>query len=62
MWPTPQSSDHIQKRTSKKWKEKGAVNFSLANPEITGVTGGQLNPRWVEWLMGYPDGWTDLNS
>jgi hypothetical protein len=21
---------------------------------------GQLNPRWVEWLMGFPDGWTDL--
>ena len=23
------------------------------------VVTGQLNPRWVEWLMGYPDGWTD---
>ena len=23
-------------------------------------TGGQLNPTWVEWLMGYPLGW--LNS
>ena len=22
---------------------------------------GQLNPQWVEWLMGYPIGWTDLN-
>ncbi len=22
--------------------------------------GSQLNPRWVEWLMGWPDGWTDL--
>lgn len=21
---------------------------------------GQLNPRFVEWLMGYPDGWTEL--
>ena len=21
--------------------------------------GGQLNPTWVEWLMGYPLGWTD---
>lgn len=22
---------------------------------------GQLNPMWVEWLMGFPQGWTDLN-
>jgi len=22
--------------------------------------GGQLNPDWVEWLMGWPIGWTDL--
>lgn len=21
--------------------------------------GRSLNPRWVEWLMGYPQGWTD---
>lgn len=24
--------------------------------------GGQLNPTWVEWLMGFPLGWTDLNA
>jgi len=23
-------------------------------------TTGQLNPTWVEWLMGWPLGWTDL--
>lgn len=23
--------------------------------------GGQLNPMWVEWLMGFPIGWTDLD-
>ena len=22
---------------------------------------GYLNPAWVEWLMGFPIGWTDLN-
>lgn len=21
-----------------------------------------LNPRWVEWLMGFPDGWTDCGG
>lgn len=25
-------------------------------------SGGQLNPEWVEWLMGFPPGWTDLNA
>lgn len=23
--------------------------------------GGQLNPTWVEWLMGFPLGWTDID-
>ena len=23
---------------------------------------GQLNPTWVEWLMGFSPGWTDLNA
>lgn len=21
---------------------------------------GRLNPAWIEWLMGYPIGWTEL--
>jgi hypothetical protein len=24
--------------------------------------GGKLNPKWVEWLMGFPLGWTDLED
>jgi hypothetical protein len=24
--------------------------------------GGSLNPEWVEWLMGFPIGWTDLED
>ena len=23
---------------------------------------GQLNPQWVDWLMGYPVNWTDLRD
>jgi len=26
------------------------------SPQVT----GQLNPTWVEWLMGWPIGWLDL--
>jgi hypothetical protein len=32
--PTPQSTDYRDKPTSKGWKQKGGVNYSLANPEI----------------------------
>lgn len=31
---------------------------SVENPRPT----GSLNPQWVEWLMGFPDGWTDLED
>ena len=37
--------------------EKGSNHSASVSP-----TSGRLNPRWVEWLMGYPDGWTDLGS
>jgi hypothetical protein len=29
-------------------------------PTLEFQVGGQLNPTWVEWLMGWPLGWTDL--
>ena len=36
---------------------KGHLDGQVAHLE--GVGGG-LNPAWVEWLMGFPIGWTDL--
>ena len=30
--------------------------------DLRNDVGGQLNPTWVEWLMGFPIGWTDLNA
>jgi len=59
-WPTPRSRD---------WKDTGSVPPSrVTNPQLatlgqaTAMTtpGGSLNPTWVEWLMGWPLGWTDL--
>ena len=29
---------------------------------LTRAIGGQLNPTWVEWLMGFPLGWTGLED
>lgn len=36
----------------------GGGNHSSLRTDV----GGQLNPTWVEWLMGFPLGWTDLNA
>jgi hypothetical protein len=30
------------------------------SPPLDAVVGGKLNPPWVEWLMGIPEGWTSL--
>ncbi len=28
-------------------------------PSLDAIAGGSLCPRWCEWFMGFPDGWTD---
>ena len=30
--------------------------------QMSAGNGGRLNPEWVEWLMGFPTGWTDLKD
>jgi hypothetical protein len=27
--------------------------------DLTDAIGGPTNPEWVEWLMGFPIGWTE---
>lgn len=29
-------------------------------PSLDSLAGGPLSPRWCEWYMGFPDGWTDV--
>jgi hypothetical protein len=33
-----------------------------ASADARGRLGGSLNPAWVEWLQGYPIGWTDCED
>jgi len=41
----------------------GKMQKMLGNhPDVRNTGDGTLNPQWVEWLMGFPDGWTDLNA
>lgn len=58
--PTPRSLD---------WKDTGTVppsrmedpgKDSLGQWVARSEPGGSLNPTWVEWLMGFPTGHTDL--
>lgn len=52
-WPTPKAHDA---RDSGKSPSEGQRN----SPSLAYKAGGQLNPNWVEWLMGWPIGLTDL--
>lgn len=73
MWPTPEASDGSGGRVSKVLGGKRpsgakraitlatAVNFAAQNEAMERIS-GQLNPMWVEWLMGFPIGWTDLGD
>ena len=40
---------------------QGDGEFGKAIRQSTEAT-GQLNPTWVDWLMGYPAGWTDCEG
>jgi hypothetical protein len=51
MWPTPTVQDS---------KNNGAPSQMVRNTKpLNAEVGGALNPTWVEWLMGWPLGWTD---
>ncbi len=47
-WPTPRQFMYKDSTTD---RNKGNIGEKV---------GGQLNPDWVEQLMGFPEGWTDL--
>ena len=62
LWPTPTANEDAAGTPN------GKMQKQLGNhPEVRGTTPeewkrGTLNPQWVEWLMGYPEGWTDLED
>ncbi len=74
MWPTPTSSlgtngDGLATAvlkcatpTARDWrsgKASQATHDRNSRP-LSEQIGGLLNPEWVEWLMNWPIGWTDL--
>ena len=76
LWPTPRLSDAerggrgdlIQAVRGNPNKHYLMMPTPIANRRHglqshgVNVVSGSLNPVFVEWLMGYPLGWTDLNA
>ena len=59
LWPTPTTRDH--KDTGDSIMDGTVpVNGLLGRAVSPSREHGSLNPMWVEWLMGFPTGWTDL--
>lgn len=60
LWPTPDASPD-------KYRLQGDSQQSHSLPALAGTgkldqSPGRLNPKWVEWLMGWPIGWTACDS
>ncbi len=55
LWPTPTARDW---RSGKASPATHARNARPLNEKV----GGNLNPTWTEWLMGFPLGWTALSA
>lgn len=55
LWPTPVRRDYRGPGRSRMER-----TGSKAGECLPQVVGGQLNPTWVEWLMGWPLEWTAL--
>jgi hypothetical protein len=54
-YPTPTARDHKSGRGVQQ-RAYSELTPTIERPHKT----GQLNPDWVEWLMAWPIGWTDL--
>jgi len=56
-YPTPTARDCMSRGQG-----EGKRNFPALNHVATNGQGGNLNPLFVEWLMGYPEKWTELKD
>ena len=65
MFPTPKARDakDTTRLPPSRLADPGKDSLvQRVGREIQKENGGQLNPTWVEWLMGFPVGWTDLDA
>ena len=65
MWPTPRSSAAMADEMATSLDRVQRIGYKARLEEKVAMEGsptGKLNPTWVEWLMGFPLGWTDLED
>jgi hypothetical protein len=61
IWPTPVASMSKGSSQATLVRKSGRSRKSdRLDHAVMASDGGHLNPDWVEWLMGWPIGWTDL--
>ena len=61
LWPTPVTRDYKDSGSQESLQRARDKRDSPGLGLLVGAQGGgNLNPTWVEWLMGWPLGWTDL--
>lgn len=64
-YATPQARDYRIGQAERWMNKKRSRNLNdqiAAGENRTEDGSGQLNPTWVEWLMGFPTGWTESSA
>lgn len=65
IWPTPRAGSMCGGSGAADTIEARYTEGTISEEERRAMragNGGKLNPMWVEWLMGFPLGWTDLED
>jgi len=63
--PTPTATDGpafylVTRSTSlRRWHEGKQIHWPMLAVLSSGLSKGWANPRFAEWMMGFPPGWTD---
>lgn len=58
LYPTPSAGNEKWNGTIQEW----GGSWNWVRKENPTLARSPLNPNWVEWLMGWPIGWTDLGA
>ena len=64
LFPTPQATSwgcSGARERLKRLETEGEIT-EMERKAMSAGNGGKLNPTWVEWLMGFPLGWTGCDA